>query len=240
MDITIKMTSAEAPWQNGIVERHHATADKIYEKMMEENPKMSPQEAVNHAAFAKNCETNQTGFSPIQLMTGRNPTFPGLSEVNPASCNVDSSTKYMRTLKSMDAARVKLREIDCNAKLKKVRSERINPNVEKSYALGDAIFFYDDKRKEWKKGTALIRLGKTLYLRFGNFLRRVAIEKVRPDPHGESRKEEDYIDNDVADDQERFDEEETPAADFADDIGVTTQNKVLQKKIETLEREVET
>ena len=27
MDVDIKMTSADAPWQNGVVERHHATAD---------------------------------------------------------------------------------------------------------------------------------------------------------------------------------------------------------------------
>ena len=57
-----------------------------------------------------------------------------------------------------------------------MRSEQVNLNVEKSYNLGHAIFFYDDKRKEWKKATALIRLGKTLYLRFVNFLRRVAID----------------------------------------------------------------
>jgi hypothetical protein len=62
MDINIKMTSAEAPWQNGLVERHHATADIIFEKLLKDNPKMSPQEAVNHAAFAKNSDTNQTGF----------------------------------------------------------------------------------------------------------------------------------------------------------------------------------
>ena len=118
MDIDIKMTSAEAPWQNGCVERHHATADIIFQKLMEENPKMTPQEAVNHASFAKNCDTNRTGFSPLQLMTGRNPSFPGLSEVNPASCNNSSSNKYMKTLKSIDEARVKMREIDCNNKLK--------------------------------------------------------------------------------------------------------------------------
>ena len=38
MDIEIKMTSAEAPWQNGVVERHHASADIIVEKLMKENP----------------------------------------------------------------------------------------------------------------------------------------------------------------------------------------------------------
>ena len=235
MDVDIKMTSAEAPWQNGCVERHHATADNIYKKLMEENPDMTPQEAVNHSAFAKNCETNQTGFSPIQLMTGRNPTFPGLSEVNPASCNVDSASKYLRTLKNMDEARVTMREVDCNAKLKKLRSEKINPNVEKTYSLGDPIFFYDDKRKQWKKATALIRLGKTIYVRFGNFLRRVAIDKVRPDPNGEIRKEEGYIENENDDEDvenaNRFEKEETPVAELAADIEISNQNKILETRL---------
>ena len=148
MDVEIRMTSAEAPWQNGIVERHHATADIIYEKLMIENPKMTPQDAINHASFAKNTDTNQTGFSPIQLMTGQNPKFPGLAEANPASSNLGCCNKYMKTLKAIDSARIKMRETDCDSKLKRVRSERINPNVERLYKLGDPVFFYEDKRKE--------------------------------------------------------------------------------------------
>ena len=178
LDINIKMTSAEAPWQNGVVERHHATADIIFDKLMKENPKMTPQEAINHASFAKNCEVNQTRFSPFQLMMGQSPQFPGLAEANPASSNIKSSNKYINALKNIDLARVKFREVDCDRKIKKAISEKINPNVEKSYNIGDPIFFFDSKRKEWKRGTALVRLGKTLYLRYGNFLRRVAIEKT--------------------------------------------------------------
>jgi hypothetical protein len=53
MDVDIRMTSGNAPWQNRIVERHHATADLIYEKLITENPKMNPQDAINQAAFAK-------------------------------------------------------------------------------------------------------------------------------------------------------------------------------------------
>ena len=78
----------------------------------------------------------------------------------------------MKALKNIDETRVKFREIDSNERLKKVRGQRINPNVERSYKIGDPVFFFDDKKKEWKKGTALVRLGKTLYLKFGNFLRR--------------------------------------------------------------------
>ena len=202
MDIDIKMTSAEAPWQNGVVERHHASADIIVEKLMKENPGMPPQDAIDHAAFARNSEVNQSRFSPLQLMMGQTPHFPGLAEANPTSSNLKSCNKYFKTLKNIDAARVMFRQIDCDDKLKKVMSQKINPNVEKAYKLGDPVLFYDMKKKEWRKGTALVRLGKTVYLRYGNFLRRVAVEKVRPDYHGEVKAEDGYIEKDEND--ERF------------------------------------
>ena len=241
MDLDIKKTSANSPWQNGVVERHHATCDIIFEKLMTENPSMDFQEAVNQAAFAKNSDTNQTGFSPIQLMTGSNSKFPGSSEANPASSNVNNCNKYMKTLKNMDSARIKMREIDSSSKLKKVLSQRINPNVERFYRLGDPVFFYDDKKKHWKRGTALIRLGKTMYLRFGNFLRRVAIEMVRPDVHSEGERDDDGHEVEDENETAKFTEEETPVEEMAEDLeqaelikDLETKNKDLQARIDHL------
>ena len=241
MDVDIRMTSADSPWQNGTVERHHATADLIYEKLITENPKMDPQEAINQASFAKNSDTNQTGFSPIQLMTGSNPSFPGLAEANPASSNLKNSNKYMKALKAMDFARVKMRELECNSKLKKVMSQNVNPNVERFYKMGDPVFFYDEKKKEWKKATALIRLGKTLYLRFGNFLRRVPIDKVRPDLNGEIRREEGYLEPEDEEEAEtaKFSEEETPVKEMAEDLALAERNKDLEKQVEDLLSQVD-
>ena len=39
-------------------------------------------------------------------------------------------------------------------------SQRITPTVEKFYKIGDPVIFRDEKKKEWKKSTALTRLGK--------------------------------------------------------------------------------
>ena len=130
MNTTIKMTSANAPWQNGLVERHHATADIIYEKIRIENPDMDPQEAINHAAFAKNSDVNVLGFSPLQIIMGQNPSFPGLGDTSLASSNLDSSSKIMKALKNIDDVRVRYRKHDCDEKLKKVRSQKVNPCVE--------------------------------------------------------------------------------------------------------------
>ena len=193
---------------------------------MDEDPNMQNQAAVNKAAFAKNSEVNKSKFTSLQLMMGQNPHFPGLEEVNPASTNLDSSSKYMKTLKKIDKARVTFREIECDDKLKKVMSQRINPNVEKTYTIGEGVYFYDEKRKEWKQGTALVRIGKTLYLKYGNFLRRVPIDKVRPDLEGDAKKQEEFLEPD--DDEERFKEEESPVQEIEAELEISKENDKLK------------
>ena len=71
----------------------------------------------------------------------------------------------------------------------------------------------------------MIRLGKTIYLRFGNFLRRVPVEKVRPDLNGEIDLEESYVDTEDDVDNERFKEEETPVIDMSLDLDLNDKNK---------------
>ena len=232
MNINIKMTAADAPWQNGLVERHHATADIIAE-----NPTMSIQTAINHAAFAKNTDVNVSGFSPLQIIMEQNPSFPGLAETTQASSNLDSSSKVMRALRNIDEVRVKYREQDCNEKLKKIRSQRINPGVEKHYEMGDPVIFRDTNRKEWKHGTALVRYGKTLYLKFGNWLRRVPIDTVRPDPIGAEKVEESFIEPNEPD-EERFAKEDVPIVDLEQDLVSANERNALLDKVKTLQEEL--
>ena len=109
-------------------------------------------------------------------------------------------------------------------------SQKINPNVEKSYRMGEPIFFYDEKKKHWRRGTALIRYGKTVYIRFGNFLRRVPVEKVRHDMHGEFQIEEGYAEHDdEATEREEFKSE--MSKEIKEDIGLAEENDKLKKEL---------
>ena len=237
MNTTIKMTSANAPWQNGLVERHHATADNIYEKLRAENPDMDAQTAINHASFAKNSDINVSGFSPLQIIMGQNPSFPGLAEATPASSNLDSSSKIMRALKNIDKVRVDCRKKDCDDKLKKARGQKINPCVERNYSMGDPVMFRDTKKKEWKHGTALVRFGKSLYLKFGNWLRRVPINTVMPDPMGAEKVEESFVEP-SDEDEDRFKEDEVPVVELEKDLELALERNTLLDKVKFLEEEL--
>ena len=139
----------------------------------------------------------------------------------------------MKALKNIDDARVKYREYDCNEKLKKTRSQRINPCVEKHYDMGEPVIFRDSKRKEWKHGTALVRYGKTLYLKFGNWLRRVPIDTVRPDPIGAEKVEESFIEPNEpeSEEEERFKEEEVPIVELTKDLDSASEKIALLEKV---------
>ena len=150
LNITIKMTAASSPWMNGSCERAHATVDKLVEKIKEDDPKIDLQKAVDLACFVKNSEVNQTGFSPLQLHTGRSPTFPGLSDCSAASIDLEGSNEYLKVLRRMDHARVEARKIDCNQRLKAALKSKINPSLEQSYQFGQSVWFKIQSSHKWK------------------------------------------------------------------------------------------
>ena len=133
---------------------------------------------------------------------------------------------------------MKYRTYECDEKLKKTRSQKINPCVEKSYNMGDPVIFRDTKKKEWKHGTALVRFGKTLYLKLGNWLRRVPIDTVMPDPIGAEKIEESFIEPNELKEEERFAEEEVPIVELTKDLESASERNALLEKVKSLEEEL--
>ena len=67
--------------------------------------------------------------------------------------------------------------------------------------------------------------------------RRVPVEKVRPDYHGEVNAEESYVEPD--DDEDRFAAEETPVVELAKDLDLAEENTNLKKKMKDLEVKID-
>ena len=78
-NIVLKTTAAGSPWSNGVCERHNAILTEMFLKLFS-NTKDDPQICLNHATFAKNCMTDVNGFSPYQLVFGRTPRLPNISD----------------------------------------------------------------------------------------------------------------------------------------------------------------
>ena len=74
MNIQLCTTAAESPWSNGLVERHNAVLGMTVSKVMKD-VSCQLEVAVALSVSAKNCLKNVYGFSPNQLVLGRNPNY---------------------------------------------------------------------------------------------------------------------------------------------------------------------
>ena len=244
LDITIRMTAASSPWMNGSCERAHATVDKTVEKILEDDPKTGIQKAVDLACFVKNTEINKTGFSPLQLFCGRSPSFPGFSDCTPGSIELEGSNEYLKVLRRMDNARVTARQIDCNQRIKVALKSKINTSCEKTYGFGDSIWFKLDSSNKWKSGMVLGQHGKVLFIKYGNFIRRVPLDFVIPaDERKNVENEEDDqedIDNHDRLQDDDFDNEELMAKKEKEIENLKRLNLEQEKLIKELENNVTT
>merc|ERR1712237_167354 len=77
--LTIRFGPAHSPWANGINERNHASADKIIAKILEDDKKMTLEEAVAYASWCHNTNVNRKGYSPMQLVTRKPVIIPGMT-----------------------------------------------------------------------------------------------------------------------------------------------------------------
>ena len=77
INITVKTTPAYSPFSNGIVERHNAILAETMVKTLDDL-KCEPELALSWALSAKNALLNNDGFSPNQLVFGKNFNFPSV------------------------------------------------------------------------------------------------------------------------------------------------------------------
>ena len=74
MNIKVKTSPSESPWCNGTVERHNGILAQMIEAIMEDTG-CSVDVACSWGGNAKNSLNNVYGFSPYQLVIGKNPPF---------------------------------------------------------------------------------------------------------------------------------------------------------------------
>ena len=76
--------------------RNHYSCDVTIDKLLAEDPKMTLVEALSHATYAHNVQINKKGFSPNQLMFGRQGVIPGITDGNPASMELVVESDWFR------------------------------------------------------------------------------------------------------------------------------------------------
>ena len=155
-NINIKTTAAESPWSNGLIERHNSVLGNIVSKMMSEEQGYSLNTAVAWAVSAKNSLKNVYGFSPNQLVFGKNPNFPCvMNNKLPALEGVTSSKIVAENLNAMHNARKAFIKAEADEKLRRALRHQVRTSSEVKFITGDKVYYKRRSDDTWK-GPAVV------------------------------------------------------------------------------------
>ena len=173
-------TAAESPWSNGVCERHNAIIENMVLKIIETN-KCSVENALVWAISAKNALHNNLGFSPNQLVFGRNPNFPCVLTDNPPALRTSSPSELIAEhLNALATARKAFIQSESSQKLKRALNHQTRESSGKEFVQGDRVYYKRNNSKAWN-GPGIIcgTDGKQIFVKHGGNIVRVHSCSIR-------------------------------------------------------------
>ena len=180
-NITIKTTGAESAWSNGLCEKHNGIlADKV-SRIISDNT-CGIELAVHWGVAAKNALSNVYGFSPNQLVFGRNTNFPSVHYDRPPAQNVTCVSKYMSdNLLALHKAREAFIQQESCERLRRALNRQTRTYSDIVYTNGDKVLYKRRDSDEYH-GPAVV-LGKdsaSILLKHGGSYVRVHPCRMQP------------------------------------------------------------
>ena len=154
LNVVTTTTAAESPFSNGTVERHNGFLYETMQKTMME-AKCNVHVALAWALSSKNALQNHAGYSPNQLVFGRNPNMPTvLTDKIPALFQSDK--ELIRThLNAHHSARKAFIETESDERIRRALRHNIRTYADTMYSNGDRVYYRRKKFKGWK-GPAVV------------------------------------------------------------------------------------
>ena len=182
--ITVKTTPVYSPWSNGLCEKHNHMLAETVLKVKEDN-KCDWETALAWSVCAKNFLISSKGFSPYQLVLGRNVNLPTvLSDKLPAFEGQTESPTVAEHLSSLQLAR--------KAFIMAKSSDKILRDLRKQtrqtgavYTTGDEVYYKRSDNNKWKGSAKVIgKDGPVIFIRHGGQLVKAHICHIQSrNPH---------------------------------------------------------
>ncbi len=174
LNTEVKTTAAESPWSNGITERHNCLIGSMVDKIIDEQH-CSLEMALAWAVNAKNTLSNVYGYSPYQLVFGKNPNIPSvLSDKLPALEGVTASQVIAEHLNAITAARKAFVEAEASDKIKRALARKTRPATSLIFETGDKVFYKRNDSDKWKGPATVIGKEKhQIFIKHGGVYVRV-------------------------------------------------------------------
>ncbi len=178
-DIILLTTGANSPWMNGTIEKGHHTTDGVVVATKRDFPNMSLEVAVAWAVTAVNAMSNVRGFSPHQLVFGRQSRLPNIIEDPPAAWEEPSKSKtLLETLEAMHATRVAYIKNERCDRLRRALKAKIRV-ADQLYEHGDIVYFKKEGEDTWRGPAKVVfQDSKVIFLRMGSVYYRVSANRI--------------------------------------------------------------
>ena len=170
----MKTTAAYSPWSNGLLERHNETLTEVLLKVKEDH-KCDWDTALHWALMTKNAMHNVHGYSPYQLVFGRNPNLPSvLIDKLPALEGTTMSDTVGKHIAALHASKTAFTQSECSERIRRALRKQTRSNGDQRYYTGDKVFYRRPDSKEWKgPGTVIGQDGAVVFVRHGGIYVRV-------------------------------------------------------------------
>ena len=189
-DVKLKSTAGYAPWSNGSTEKRHHIVDELFESAKHDNvAKLDDQQLLSRICFYRNCEVSECGYSPMQIIMGRNPSLFSAFNFDGTVGISDTGHEHVRKILALqNDLRRQVRKSDTERRLSKLMKMRANANTDAVYFPGQHILFFDPTDRSWKKGTLMYILNKTAHVDYNGQSRKVDITRLRNDENFDWRR----------------------------------------------------
>ena len=179
-NIHIRTTAAESPWSNGLCERANEILASMVSKIMEDS-NCSLDIAIPWAVSAKNALSNTYGFSPNQLVFGRNIELPNVLTDLPPAQNNNSGHLVAKHLMALHKARQAFINQESCEKLRRALNRQTRTYSDFQFQNGDLVYYKRLNRSEWHGPAKVLgRDGSQFLLKHGSRYVRVHQCKMQP------------------------------------------------------------
>ena len=164
-------SGAYSPFQNGLNERNHFTCDQIMEKVMDGDKNISFEEALKQAVYTRNMMLNVHGYSPAQILTGKQPRMPGATADNaPSADNIEiDSRAVQKTVNVMHKTRQAWAQTDNSNRLREAM--KVPESHLERYENGENVCYKFGKDSRWHgPGKVIGQENKIIYIKHGGHI----------------------------------------------------------------------
>ena len=174
LNTEIKSTAAESPWSNGMNERHNGILGEMIVKTMSDTS-CDLHTALMWSLAAKNSLANVYGFSPQQLVFGKNAAFPSnLHNKLPALDDEFSSVVMRDNLNVLHSARENFIKLESCAKVKKALRSKTRNHTAKTLEIGQKVYFKRNESEKWRGVATIVGFdGETVLVKEGGLICKV-------------------------------------------------------------------